>query len=61
MILMQITIEEVSILNAVGDGLQWVVNVMKLFLQVPAVYFVAFAVVGAVTGVSLKFISIKRK
>lgn len=53
--------DSVTIVSAVTQGITWVGEAMKIFVEPPAVYFVAFAVIGAAAGVARKFVPMKRR
>lgn len=54
-------VEGVSITAAVTESIGWVKDGMELFTTAPAIYFVAFAIVGAAAGVARRFVPMKKR
>lgn len=50
-----------TITGAVTSAIGWIKDAMEIFTSEPAIYFVAFAVVGAAAGVARRFVPMKKK
>lgn len=46
---------------AVDSAIDWTKEGMELFTTAPAVYFVAFAIIGAAAGVARRFVPMKKR
>lgn len=47
--------------SAVTSSIGWVKDAMEIFTTEPAIYFVAFAVIGAAAGVARRFVPMKKR
>lgn len=57
----QLELDFSGLTNAVDISISWVNDTLALFMTAPAIYFVAFAVVGAGAGVARRFVPMKKR
>ena len=54
-------IDVVTIKIAVMAVIDWITELLAVFTQPPAIYFVGVALVGAVAGVAQKFVPMRKR
>jgi hypothetical protein len=52
---------ESTLAGAVTSAVGWIKDAMEIFTSEPAIYFVAFAIVGASAGVARRFVPMKKR
>lgn len=53
--------DTITFIVAIKAIIDWIPDTLQIFMSEPAIYFVAVAMVSAITGVTRKFVPIKRR
>lgn len=51
----------ITMVLAIGKVIDWLGDILELFMKEPTIYFVAVALAGAIAGVGRKFVPLKRR